>query len=197
MADFERDSDTLSSEEATLLASEKDEFELKRPTKSRFGRSRLAKAITYVFHCLLLLINISWAFVNFHYRTRNLTGHGTPYEPWEAPFEEKYSQYQLPLGEKSVYTTFDRSVADPEWAKISMKDGLGWIKVSQEKVEAMGQSSVQFHDQSGYFFGMDVFHQLHCLNYLRKKTVLYNHLYPSETEVEDQQVPPEFHIRES
>jgi hypothetical protein len=59
----------------------------------------------------------------------------------------------------------------------------------------MDQASVQFHDRSGYFFGMDVFHQLHCLNYLRKKTVLYNHLYPSETEVEDQQVPPEFHIR--
>lgn len=72
---------------------------------------------------------------------------------------------------------------------------MGWLKVPQEKVEAMDQSSVQFHDRSGYFFGMDVFHQLHCLNYLRKKTVLYNHLYPSETEVEDQQVPPEFHIR--
>lgn len=194
MADFERDSDTLSSEEATLLASEKDEFELKRPSKSRFGRSMLTKAVFYTFHLLFLIINVLWAFTNLHYRNTDSTGHGTPYEPWDAPLQEQYSQYQLPLGEKSVYTTFDRSVADPAWHSISMKDGLGWLKVPQEKVEAMDQSSVQFHDRSGYFFGMDVFHQLHCLNYLRKKTVLYNHLYPSETEVEDQQVPPEFHI---
>jgi hypothetical protein len=72
---------------------------------------------------------------------------------------------------------------------------VGWLKIPQEKVNAMDQSSVQFRDGSGYFFGMDVFHQLHCLNYLRKKTVLYNHLYPSEGEGEDQQIPPEFHIR--
>lgn len=44
-------------------------------------------------------------------------------EPWDAPLQEQYSQYQLPLGEKSIYTTFDRSVADPAWSKISMKDG--------------------------------------------------------------------------
>ena len=60
----------------------------------------------------------------------------------------------------------------------------------------MDQFSIPFSgEDSGYFFGMDVFHQLHCLNYLRKKSVLYNHLYPSESEIEDQQVPPEFHIR--
>ncbi|PVH72008.1 hypothetical protein DL98DRAFT_351932, partial [Cadophora sp. DSE1049] len=48
---------------------------------------------------------------------------------------------------------------------------------------------------SGYFFGMDVFHQLHCLDYLRKKTTLYSHLYPpEESKAEDEQIPPEFHI---
>lgn len=145
MADFERDSDTLSSEEATLLASEKDEFELKRPSKSRFGRSMLTKAVFYTFHLLFLIINVLWAFTNLHYRNTDSTGHGTPYgglrsnsvhrdcklirapEPWDAPLQEQYSQYQLPLGEKSVYTTFDRSVADPAWHSISMKDGCGCI----------------------------------------------------------------------
>lgn len=33
----------------------------------------------------------------------------------------------------------------------------------------MGESSVEFNDGSGYLMYMDVFHQLHCLNYLRKK----------------------------
>ncbi|KAI3320979.1 hypothetical protein HD806DRAFT_504145 [Xylariaceae sp. AK1471] len=56
----------------------------------------------------------------------------------------------------------------------------------------MDESSVQFHDGSGYFFGMDVFHQLHCLNYLRKKTVLYNHLYPSEVRERTNKFPQSF-----
>lgn len=68
---------------------------------------------------------------------------------------------------------------------------VGWLEVPQDQVDRMEQSSVRFED-GGYFFGMDVFHQLHCLNYLRKKSVLYNHLYPSDGE--DEQVPPEFHI---
>jgi Mycotoxin biosynthesis protein UstYa len=72
---------------------------------------------------------------------------------------------------------------------------VGWLEVSQEKVDLMVQPSVEFRDGNGYFFGVDIFHQLHCLNYLRKKTVLYNHLYLSEGEVEDEQVPPGFHIR--
>lgn len=79
MADFERDSDTLSSEEATLLAGEKDEFGLKRPTKSRIGRSTLTKAFFYTFHTSFLIINIIWAFTNLHYRDTDSKGHGTPY----------------------------------------------------------------------------------------------------------------------
>lgn len=84
MADFERDSDTLSSEEATLLASEKDEFELKRPTKSRFGRSKLTRALIYALHTFFLIINIIWAFTNLHFRAANSTGHGTPYGEWQS-----------------------------------------------------------------------------------------------------------------
>jgi len=69
------------------------------------------------------------------------------------------------------------------------------LNVSQDHVTTMDQPSVEFSDGSGHFFVMDVFHQLHCLNYLRKKTVLYSHLYPFE--INDPEVPPEFHIRES
>jgi hypothetical protein len=56
----------------------------------------------------------------------------------------------------------------------------------------MGQSSIEFSDGSGYLYGMDVFHQLHCLDYLRKKTILYHDLYP-EVE-EDADIPMAYHI---
>lgn len=57
----------------------------------------------------------------------------------------------------------------------------------------MGEESIPFSDGSGYFFGMDVFHQLHCLDYIRRKSIMYHHLYPSTAEEED--VPPQYHIR--
>ncbi len=55
------------------------------------------------------------------------------------------------------------------------------------------QPTIEFSDHSGYLFVGDVFHQLHCLNYLRKKTILYNHLYLDEEN--DPEVPAEFHLR--
>ena len=70
---------------------------------------------------------------------------------------------------------------------------VGVLNVSHDAAKHMDQPSVKFKDGSGHFYVMDVFHQLHCLNYLRKKTVLYSHLYPFE--INDPEVPPEFHIR--
>lgn len=56
----------------------------------------------------------------------------------------------------------------------------------------MAPDRVGFADGSGYLLGMDVFHQLHCLNYLRKKTILYNDIYP-ESAVDE--IPANIHIR--
>ncbi|KAL1877496.1 hypothetical protein Daus18300_002483 [Diaporthe australafricana] len=68
----------------------------------------------------------------------------------------------------------------------------GWLKVPKAKVDLMNQSSIEFADGSGYLFGLDVFHQLHCLDFLRKKTVLYHPLYPVVEEDED--IPVAYHI---
>lgn len=62
------------------------------------------------------------------------------------------------------------------------------------KVDLMNQSSIEFADGSGYLFGLDVFHQLHCLDFLRKKTVLYHPSYPVVEEDED--IPVAYHIGE-
>jgi hypothetical protein len=70
---------------------------------------------------------------------------------------------------------------------------VGWIKIPKAKVERMDEESVEFSDGSGYFFGIDVFHQLHCLDYLRKNTIMYNHLYPDVDE--EGEVPREYHLR--
>ncbi|KAK5996699.1 hypothetical protein PT974_02039 [Cladobotryum mycophilum] len=198
-----RNSDTESNEsgeDELFLHCEKDlksevEESLRLPKRPRRLFSLLCgRTLTILFHILFLVVNVVWSTANVRYQLTSASDKGTLYEPEGAPYKQAYTEYKLPLGEKSPFTTFDRDVADEAWHSISMKEGLGWLEVSQEKVDLMDQSSVKFNDGAGYFFGMDVFHQLHCLNYLRKKTILYNHLYPSEGEIEHQQVPPEFHI---
>ncbi|KAI0160421.1 hypothetical protein GGR57DRAFT_499107 [Xylariaceae sp. FL1272] len=199
MSSASRNSVSLSSDEQDFfLPYEKSRVKgKKRLTKNEVRSVVLqhAYALTYFVHIVFVLINVTWFTANVQYKRATCTGGGgTTYEPAGAPYTEEFTVYQLPIGQKSKYTTLDRKVADEAWMDITMRDSLGWLKIPQEKVDVMNQSSVEFRDGSGYFFGMDVFHQLHCLNYLRKKTVLYNHLYPSEGEGEDQQIPPEFHI---
>lgn len=55
----------------------------------------------------------------------------------------------------------------------------------------MGETSVEFHDGSGYLLYMDVFHQLHCLNYLRKKLEPWKSSYPSIPS--DENFPEAYH----
>lgn len=71
----------------------------------------------------------------------------------------------------------------------------GWLKQSKEKLKDIGQMAsdrVAFADGSGYLLGIDVFHQLHCLNYLRKKTILYSDEYPESAPGE---IPAYIHVR--
>ncbi|KAL2128475.1 hypothetical protein VTI74DRAFT_9127 [Chaetomium olivicolor] len=74
-----------------------------------------------------------------------------------------------------------------------MDSWWGWIKIPKEKVERMDEESVDFSDGSGSFFGIDVFHQLDYLDYLRKNTIMYDHFYPDLAE--EGEVPREYHLR--
>lgn len=70
----------------------------------------------------------------------------------------------------------------------------GWLRMSTEELASIGETSVDFKN-GGHLVGMDVFHQLHCLNYLRKKMDGYKEAYPDIAE--DEQIPPRFHIGKS
>ncbi|KAJ0124044.1 hypothetical protein J7T55_012517 [Diaporthe amygdali] len=115
-------------------------------------------------------------------------GGPTLVEPKEAPIEIVKVRWDLPVGKRSDLTSYDRAVADAAWASrglgesrklliVPMSDG--WLKVSKEDLDAMGETSVEFEDGSGYLMYMDVFQQLHCLNCLRKKLDPWKASYPS------------------
>ncbi|KAH7336735.1 hypothetical protein BKA65DRAFT_538778 [Rhexocercosporidium sp. MPI-PUGE-AT-0058] len=115
-------------------------------------------------------------------------------EPNGAPLDIKEVQWSLRLGSRSPYTSFDRTISDAAWQNLSIGSNQGWLKLPKEKLEQIGQMApdrVGFADGSGYLLGMDVFHQLHCLNYLRKKTILYHGIYPESAPDE---IPADIHI---
>lgn len=136
-------------------------------------------------------------------------------EPDGIPRATEEKTWHLPIGVRSPYTSLDPTIADAAWEKIVIGTerecaletvflrnilltrwyelAEGWVNISQEKVNDMGQDSIQFDDGSGYFFGLDVFHQLHCLNYIRKKTLLYAPVYQNQAGGED--IPMKYHIR--
>jgi hypothetical protein len=93
-----------------------------------------------LFHLYILAINIFWTTAHFRYPSSSCLAEGSlygirlpscmysfltdhPSEPSGAPYSQQYAQYKLPLGEKSPFTTFDRSVADAAWESVSIKEG--------------------------------------------------------------------------
>ncbi|KAK2601500.1 hypothetical protein N8I77_010947 [Diaporthe amygdali] len=106
-------------------------------------------------------------------------GGPTLVEPKEAPIETVKVRWDLPAGKRSDFTSYDRAVADAAWASRGLGESQGWLKVSKEDLDAMGETSVEFEDGSGYLMYVDVFQQLHCLNYLRKKLDPWKASYPS------------------
>ncbi|KAK6222399.1 hypothetical protein QIS74_04101 [Colletotrichum tabaci] len=112
-------------------------------------------------------------------------------EPQDAPIEVNTVRWGLPIGKRTNFTSFDPEVADAAWATRGISHHQGWLKMSTEELASIRETSVEFKS-GGHLVGMDVFHQLHCLNYLRKKLDGYKEGYPNIPE--DEQIPPRFHI---
>jgi hypothetical protein len=134
-----RQSDCESSEEALFLPHEKGATK-EPPIPRRKSRS----IFMYLVHLLFLAINAVWSMANSSYKCDDYSSQarGNIYgalacfysftqmhslshlsEASDAPYSERVTQYNLTLGEKPPFTTFDTAVADEAWASISMKAG--------------------------------------------------------------------------
>ncbi|KAJ0124502.1 hypothetical protein J7T55_005840 [Diaporthe amygdali] len=154
---------------------------------------RICQTLFISFNCVFAFLNAVLLFTNL----KHANPPGCPeqygrYEPDGIPRATEEKTWHLPIGVRSPYTSLDPTIADAAWEKIVIGTEQGWVNISQEKVNDMGQDSIQFDDGSGYFFGLDVFHQLHCLNYIRKKTLLYAPVYQNQPGEED--IPMKYHI---
>ncbi|KAJ4388522.1 hypothetical protein N0V93_005980 [Gnomoniopsis smithogilvyi] len=164
----------------------------------------------YCFHAGMLIINIAWFAANVLNSPpapilNSTTGNDKPLklikgpgpifmEPLDAPIEYNTIRWTLPIGKRSAFTSFDREVADEAWSTRGVSANQGWLKIPKEDLAGMNETSVEFKDGKGSLLAMDVFHQLHCLNYIRKKMDPYKDSYPIIEE--DAQIHPLYHIRE-
>ncbi|KXS99625.1 hypothetical protein AC578_9936 [Pseudocercospora eumusae] len=104
-----------------------------------------------------------------------------PFEVVDAPRTSITRTWNLTLGKVSDFTSFDPAVADAAWADISLP-AHGWVKISEQQMSRLGKlssSSVKAADGSGYLALLETFHQIHCLDYLRKTNILYADIYPN------------------
>ncbi|KAI1322437.1 hypothetical protein F5Y16DRAFT_404452 [Xylariaceae sp. FL0255] len=93
------------------------------------------------------------------------------YEPLKPLMKYQRRYFDLELGKASQYSGRGPEV-DEAWLAISALPGqVGTIKMSKEELHAMNLSSTALADGSGYAVTIDVFHQLHCLNFLRKSII--------------------------
>lgn len=159
------------------------------PRHNRWTTKR--QIIFAIFNCLFAVINAIFLFTNLKHQNSNHEEYGR-YEPEGFPEGTGGKTWHLPIGVRSPYTSIDPAVADAAWKDIVLNAEQGWVKIAQDEADRIGQQSVEFDDGSGQLFGMDVFHQLHCLNYLRKRTLLYAPVYPGNPGEED--IPMRYHI---
>ncbi|KAG0648153.1 hypothetical protein D0Z07_5820 [Hyphodiscus hymeniophilus] len=65
------------------------------------------------------------------------------------------------------------------------------IRVSQAEIDQLGRSSIELRDGSGDYFGtLDVYHQLHCLKYIRQ------YIHQDYYKLPDTNVPNVEHVSE-
>ncbi|KAH9890203.1 hypothetical protein F4778DRAFT_796472 [Xylariomycetidae sp. FL2044] len=139
------------------------------------GRSSLGPWWIWAIHVLLLACYTAAAFVLYGRSTGRGIDlaelEGFEYGPIRPHLKYQREYFDLELGKPSPYAGRGPEV-DDAWLAISAPPGkVGTIKIGREDLHAMNLSSTPFADGSGYAVTISVFHQLHCLDMLRKSII--------------------------
>jgi len=161
--------DRLHSEEKTsLIISEENEANEyytttseSPPANSTFlGLTRKAIITHTVFTILNVFLSLFWLLKqrsgNTSYPFNSIAAEAVQ---WETQF------FDVDIGHRSSpYTGLPSYDLDLAWHKLFANSNL---RISQEEMDVMDEESVPFADGSGYWVNLDVYHQLHCLKFLR------------------------------
>ncbi|KAI9833741.1 MAG: hypothetical protein M1819_003474 [Sarea resinae] len=139
--------------------------------------SRKSQQRSWLSRCqwLLLLANLILLAINVVLSIAHFKPHWADYPELEfvIPPLKRVLSYQvrktdLGIGQSTPYGR-DTVEADELWKEISQDGPYGWITVQKSDLEKINQTSVRLEDGSGYLAGVEVFHELHCLNWFRRR----------------------------
>jgi len=165
-----RSSTSLS--ESTLLEDEDDQRML-RP-KKRWSE-RWLWSLMWMVHAALLTLSFTLFMASWFTRASTLdyVQRYSAYSPAAKAVEYQRVKFNGTMGEGSPYVGKGPEV-DEAWHSISYDIGDQMITPEELKIIDMPESSLKVKHPvtgvEGYRVGLEVFHQLHCLNLLRQVT---------------------------
>ncbi|KAK7182378.1 hypothetical protein PSPO01_11612 [Paraphaeosphaeria sporulosa] len=111
--------------------------------------------------------------------TRSRGGHPEIYSPVQDHIRYKTVVFDGSLGKKSIYMEDPSPAVDAAWEDL-YDFGISWLHPHEASL--LPNATARLYEQpQNYVTGLDVFHQLHCLNLLRKR--LYPAYYVNDTDV--------------
>ncbi|KOC10580.1 hypothetical protein AFLA70_151g001870 [Aspergillus flavus AF70] len=160
----------------------------------RKPRTHISKTMKWYWWCslfcniLLLLLSgtlITQVFKNLGLNELKCTAMLSASSPALDSVEYEFIKFQGALDAENRFKGAPNDDLDQAWDDLV---NMGRIRVSKREFDKLGKptkGSVQYPDGS-FQGGLEVFHQLHCLNYLRQST------YPEYYEMEEHK-PEAFH----
>ncbi|KAI9729792.1 MAG: hypothetical protein M1818_008406 [Claussenomyces sp. TS43310] len=131
---------------------------------------------TAVVHTLLITLNIILA-ITLLFFIQNHGSHPETHRFLKGAIQYKQSTF-LPIGE-SPWSGEPTSEVDAAWNKL-LHDGN--IRVSEAELLTLNQTSIDL--SSGKLAWLELTHQMHCVDYIRKALLYRNHYHPEVTDQE-------------
>ncbi|KAF2197595.1 hypothetical protein GQ43DRAFT_424245 [Delitschia confertaspora ATCC 74209] len=135
-------------------------FNEKSETKEEKKAGRTRFALMVITHLLVAAVYIT--ILSFLMRPKNRDS--LIYSPAQSAlkFEKKF--FNAELNDTNPYKGPPSPEQDAAWRDLLAPTA---IRASEETMERINRTSIRLKDGSGYFVTLDVYHQLHCLKYLR------------------------------
>ncbi|KAJ4417584.1 hypothetical protein N0V82_006057 [Gnomoniopsis sp. IMI 355080] len=150
------DGDSESS--STLLGEKSNE-------QSTFRRN--AGRLVWLLHIALLAVNITW-WLNWNTSAHPADSH-SPLP--QKNIEYEWSDFNVSLVMDDPFIQPWNDVSNKAWMDLTEGGNMGSV-VSNEWMKKAGYESVEMGDGEGQWVFLEIYHDLHCLSYLRK--VIYN-----------------------
>ncbi|RFU33618.1 hypothetical protein B7463_g2726, partial [Scytalidium lignicola] len=180
--DFRKRSNSTHSLGSTLLADEDQDADI----MDLSSRWQFSQKWMWLVHVVLLSLSFT-LFVSAYYNRLSTLTHVqlfSAYSPAAPAVQYESVKFNATMGQRSPYVGYGREV-DSAWHAIYHDVGDQMISEVQLQTLGMPKTSLKVTNPKtgieGYRVGMEVFHQLHCVNLLRQ--VAYKDHYETMSDI--------------